>query len=348
MCIYTKYIVNPKYRPNKKNYGKPPKCDDMRKYYVPVKCGHCIECRKQKQREWVIRLSEEIRNHTMKFVTLTINEEYMAKLKTSDESPNDIATRALRLFLERVRKETKKSIRHWCVTELGDDKGRIHLHGFFECRAETIAKHWKYGFIFVGRWVNEQSIFYMTKYMLKECPYDKHFVGKVLCSKGIGSGYTRRLDAKRNRYQPNKTKETYRLRDGREMALPQYYRMKLYSEEERDKLWIEKQERGYRYIMGEKISTENEEEWENAVKYWQGISQQVFKDNPEDWEIAKEKRKLEKMKRYRRERRNRLSPGDARRPQTTPQKIKRGEPTPEAQRTGSGVSGAPCRFRQNQ
>ena len=32
----------------------------MRTYYVPTKCGRCIECRQQRQREWIVRLSEEL------------------------------------------------------------------------------------------------------------------------------------------------------------------------------------------------------------------------------------------------------------------------------------------------
>ena len=42
------------------------------------------------------------------------------------------------------------------------------------------------------------------------------------------------------------------LRSGRKINLPDYYKRKIYTEEEREKLWIEKQEKGYRYIMGEK------------------------------------------------------------------------------------------------
>ena len=37
-----------------------------------------------------------------------------------------------RLFLERIRKKTGKSVKHWCVTEKGHtNTRRIHLHGLF-------------------------------------------------------------------------------------------------------------------------------------------------------------------------------------------------------------------------
>ena len=39
----------------------------------------------------------------------------------------------------------------------------------------------------------------------------KGFIGKVLCSKGIGAGYIKRDDAKKHTYKPGETIETYRL-----------------------------------------------------------------------------------------------------------------------------------------
>ena len=75
--------------------------------------------------------------HKSYFVTLTIDDENLEILKNELEvksvkgNENNIATLALRKFLERCRKKTGKSLKHWCVTELGEDRGRIHLHGIF-------------------------------------------------------------------------------------------------------------------------------------------------------------------------------------------------------------------------
>ena len=71
---------------------------------------------------------------------------------------------------------------------------------------------------------------------------------------GLGKGYEQSYNSKRNAYRENNTNEYYRLPNGMELPLPEYYRKKIYNEEEREKLWIEKQERGYRYICGEKAS----------------------------------------------------------------------------------------------
>ena len=123
-------------RPKKRGYYKPSP-HDARLNYVPVACGKCYECRKKKAREWRIRLAEEIRHNKSYFVTLTIDDDNLEMLKNElgiksvKGNENNIATLALRKFLERCRKKTGKSLKHWCVTELGEDKGRIHLHGLF-------------------------------------------------------------------------------------------------------------------------------------------------------------------------------------------------------------------------
>ena len=60
MCLYPKLILNKKYTSTKKNKGVIPPCPDERLRYVTAACGECYECRKQKQRAWVTRMTEEI------------------------------------------------------------------------------------------------------------------------------------------------------------------------------------------------------------------------------------------------------------------------------------------------
>ena len=148
-----------------------------------------------------VRLDEELRSNFGYFTTLTIDEEHIKKLEEDTglkwkENPNEIASKALRFFLERARKETGKSIRHWCVTELGEQYDRIHLHGIFfgQKSAALIKKHWKYGFVFIGGYCNSKSVNYMTKYMLKVDIKHPIFKQIVLASPGIGDKYMDRLD----------------------------------------------------------------------------------------------------------------------------------------------------------
>lgn len=305
MCLYPTYLKNPKYRPNKKNKGKPPVCKDRRLLYIPTKCGCCIECRKEKQREWRVRLEEELRSNFGYFTTLTISPEGIKEIEEKsslkwEENPNEIATKGLRLFLERVRKETGKSIKHWCVTELGEKKDRIHLHGIFfgQKSAELIRKHWKYGFVFIGGYCNSRSINYMTKYMLKVDIKHPLFKQIVLASAGIGAGYMDRLDYlwQKQNYK-NINVATYTFRNGTKMAMPKYYKDKIFTEKEREKMWINNLNRGLLWIYGEKVKADDWKTIDNLREYWQKYGRETMGDNPIAWNAMKERRKEEKQRR---------------------------------------------------
>ena len=163
MCLYPKLIKNRKYVANKKNGGIIPDVKDDRVLYVPVGCGNCIECRKKKKREWQVRLQEELKENKGLFVTLTFSDEKLDELcrEIKAKESNAVATLAVRRFLERCRKETGKSIKHWLITELGhNNTERIHLHGilFTDKSKEWIEEKWKYGHIWVGDYCNEKTI----------------------------------------------------------------------------------------------------------------------------------------------------------------------------------------------
>ena len=112
MCLYPKLVPNPKYKPNNKNNGIIPHMKDERLRVVAVGCGNCEQCRKQKAREWQVRLQEEIKNKIHKhFVTLTLSEESINKLSLiiGDNEANDVASLAVRYFTERWRKKYKQA-----------------------------------------------------------------------------------------------------------------------------------------------------------------------------------------------------------------------------------------------
>ena len=131
MCYFTKKVLNKRFLPNRKNGWNPPVCTDERFRYVEVECGHCFECRKKKRREWRIRNYEQLKEtpHAV-FFTGTVSPEryeYICKkygFKNDGSQDNEIITEIHRLFLERIRKETGKSVRHWCVTEKGHTNTR--------------------------------------------------------------------------------------------------------------------------------------------------------------------------------------------------------------------------------
>lgn len=281
MCLYPKLIDNRKYKPNKKNNYNPPKPpEDQRVLYVPVGCGRCIECKTKKANNWKIRLNEEVRtNPNGQFVTLTFSEEKLNEIKNnikksnqySYEIDNEIASYAVRHFLELWRKHNKKSVKHWLITELGTTKTeRIHLHGIiFTDKPNEIEKIWKYGYVYIGKWVNEQTINYISKYVTKTDKTHKEYNSKIFSSKGIGYNYLNRPDSFRNEFKDKETDEQYTTKKGQKLSLPIYYRNKLWTEEERERLWTNRLDKEERWVLGARIDLkhpDSEKHYKNAVE----------------------------------------------------------------------------------
>lgn len=283
MCLYPTLVKNRKYTATKKNGGNIPPLPlqklpcgaeviDGRVLYIPIGCQKCIECRKKKAREWAVRMQEEYRGQTMKmhWITLTFSNEKIKELDADInknirgyDRDNAIATLGMRRFLERWRKQHKKSVRHWMVTELGHNgTENIHMHGFImsDQPVEEIEKHWKC-YIYKGGVATPKRINYCVKYIHKMDADHKEYMPIILCSKGMGKKYIERFDSRLNAYKENgETDETYKTTTGHVLGLPTYYRNNIYTEEQKEKLWIEKLDRGVRYVMGKEIDIRNGEE----------------------------------------------------------------------------------------
>lgn len=304
MCLYPKLIKNPKYRSTKKNGGNIPPILDQRVKYVPIGCTRCMECKRQKANAWRVRLLEDIRTNTnAQFITLTLSNESYYELDQEInenlegyERDNAIATLATRRFLERWRKRYKRSVRHWLVTELGH-KGteNIHLHGFiWTDDHRAISEIWKYGFVWDGynkngqriNYVNDKTINYCIKYVNKQDLDHKEYNAKILTSPGIGANYTTRSDAQKNKFKGSKTKETYTTRTGHELSLPIYWRNKIYNEEEREKLWLQRLDKMERWVCGEKVSIKkNYHAYDALVEWHRRINKQLgYGTDEKNWE----------------------------------------------------------------
>lgn len=312
MCLHTTLRPNKKYTANIKNGGIVPplpllydkKNDrittDKRVLQVPTKCGKCIECMKQKAREWSVRMQEDIKDHkhavmvTLTFSTPTIIElakEIDPKIKGYARD-NAIAKLAVKRWLERWRKATGKSVRHFLVTELGH-KGteNIHLHGFVYTKDRSlINKTWNYkkngyeygGFTYPKKedknYVGAKAINYTVKYIHKQDEDHKYYKPIILCTTkpAIGAGYLTRHNAQTNRYKGNKTNELYTTETGKKISMPTYYRNKLYTEEERQELWQDKLDDPIKYIMGEKVdTTQGEVEFQKLLEYYRRKNEEL-------------------------------------------------------------------------
>lgn len=216
---------------------------------------------------------------------------------------NAIATLAIRKFTERWRKKYRqKTVRHWLVTELGH-KGteNIHLHGIIwvdkiikrikikgqRCKdtyinykpnriqqINEIKEIWEYGWIWprydkdkLENYVNEKTVNYNVKYIHKIDKDHKHYQSIILTSNGIGANYLNSHNAKTNKYKKGETDETYTTKTGKKIALPTYYRNKLYTDEEKEKLWIEKLDKETRWVLGREIDiSKGETQYKKALE----------------------------------------------------------------------------------
>ena len=185
-CLNPVLVVNPRYRkdsyrPQIVNASYPSD------YWLYVPCGTCFACNKKRASDWRTRLVHEAQfgdHRTSNWITLTIAPKYYAQFK-------DNPSKAIRLFLERLRQEVGHSIRHWFITELGEDNDRLHFHGFvfdIPCTYELFRKLWKYGFVYISN-VSYKRIGYACKYAQKISTTTSWFRPQVFCSAGLGRCY---------------------------------------------------------------------------------------------------------------------------------------------------------------
>lgn len=104
-------------------------------YSVP--CGKCIECLKDVQNAWKIRLTEEARDHKyVYFFTLTYNDDSVP-FSFDDEGNKVLHFRKsdLQLWLKRHRMSYERlfnrqiDFKYFICSEYGPNTGRPHYHG---------------------------------------------------------------------------------------------------------------------------------------------------------------------------------------------------------------------------
>lgn len=291
MCIYNRLIKNPKYIANKKNGGIIPIPTDPRVLYVPIGCNKCFECMKSKANQWKSRLNYEIKKGLLTpfFVTLTFSTESLRELLLNTDVKGydkdyHVCTLGVKRFKNRYRDKNKNKFKYWLVTEIGGKRyEHIHLHGIiWGLTPQEINDYWKYGYTFIGNAVNEKTVNYIVKYIFKTDEKHKNFTPKIYCSNGIGSGYENSLNAKLSKYTENKTRDYYMLNSGNKTTLPMYYRNKLYTDDEKEKLWIEKLNKNERYVDGIKYKADEIEYYTDAVKQARLKNKELGYGSPED------------------------------------------------------------------
>jgi hypothetical protein len=192
---------------------------------------------------WSFRLVKEgDRSKNALFVTLTYNEEH---IKRSKNNYKNLDKKDLQKFFKRLRKLTNEKIKYYAVGEYGFERMRPHYHIIlFNASAEIIQRAWNLdnkviGNIYIGS-VTEASIGYTLKYMCKggKIPQHKNDDRQKefsVMSKGLGANYLteqminwHKSDLQKRMYVP--------MKDNKKIAMPRYYKDKIYTEIEKQKV----------------------------------------------------------------------------------------------------------------
>lgn len=207
---------------------------------MTVPCGKCPKCKERRANDWIFRLEQQSRLHQFTlFVTLTYSPENVPRAENSKRLT--LCKRDLQLFMKRLRKNTgRKNIKYYACGEYGDDTWRPHYHLImFDVGYNEVDKAWNLGLIDF-QVVKSGAYSYVTKYICK----DKRVPAYVgddrqrefsLMSKNLGINYVTQsiIDWHVNNEASYIVKE-----GGFKSAMPRYYREKIFTEEQRDRLAI--------------------------------------------------------------------------------------------------------------
>ena len=125
---------------------------------------------------------------------------------------------------------------------------------------KELTKLWAYGFVYIGYACNNETIGYITKYINKQDKEHPNYKPIIRASLGTGANY---LDS--NKAKLDKAQGYYTTKTGHRIAIPEYYRQKMWTDDERENKWIEKLESGIRWIGGIKTNEKNRNEVERAI-----------------------------------------------------------------------------------
>lgn len=254
---------------------------------VPVPCGRCPPCKLRRVNSWVFRMLEEEKiSSSSYFVTLTYTTEHVPI------SPNgfmSLSKRDLQLFFKRLRRDCEPyKLKYYAVGEYGTDNKRPHYHLVIFNVPDT--KHfqsaWSLGAIHIGK-VTGESIAYTMKYIDKPhsekglFPNWQPFVGRddrekefPLMSKGLGKNYL--TPEMVNYHQADLTRLHVTKEGGHRIALPRYFRQKIYTEAQQNEQvrliqavvdLTDKQERAEFHQLYGDLKNYTFEQWKESARY---------------------------------------------------------------------------------
>lgn len=216
----------------------------MKNQSCAVPCGKCPECLKRRTSGWSFRLRQEDKvSSSAFFITLTYDTKHVTITQNGFMT---LDKKHCQDFLKRLRKRVSKTrpdlrIKYYLAGEYGGKTRRPHYHAIiFNVPSESdIDLSWQLGAVHYGK-VEAASVGYTLKYMDKPKKIPMHMNDDRirefgLMSKGLGQSYLSQRMI--NWHRADLINRAYlNIDDGKKIAMPRYYKEKLYTELERKRI----------------------------------------------------------------------------------------------------------------
>jgi len=218
----------------------PPKPMSMRTKLDPgrdggtfvVPCGKCAFCLVNKRSQWMFRIHHEMRtqNYPGYFLTVTYNEKYVKRVPGVGLS---LRFRDIQLWLKQIRK-AKYYAKYICVGEYGTKTHRPHYHLLIwtDCPPEKMERIWFRGSIDFGQ-ITMASAMYTLKYIIQPKQREENGLEKTRAqfSRGLGLEYLNKSVYNYHTSDPENP-VLFSIIDGRKVALPRYYKNKIFTKQQ--------------------------------------------------------------------------------------------------------------------
>lgn len=207
-------------------------------------CGRCPNCLKRRVDGWAYRLKYHMR--TVKhayFLTLTYAD---GQCKRSDNGFLNLCPDDFRKYIKRIRKRLGDNkhtpfndrVKYVVTGEYGSRRGRPHYHAIvFNVPFEVLMKEWPHGIVDV-RDVNSSRIAYVFKYTqkarIRKLTHDRddRIPEYINYSQGLGKQFLTPLNILY--HVVNIDNPTITLETGERIAIPRYYKEKMFTKDQRD------------------------------------------------------------------------------------------------------------------
>lgn len=172
-------------------------CSVSKERCVQVPCGKCIECLKDKQNSWFVRLWSEFQGKEVLFFTLTYSSEHVPIIVDTDtgEFYHSVCAKHLQDCMKRFRMQYERKygrgdFKYFITSEYGPKTLRPHYHGIISLKKVEFLPFlldWqnRYGFTQCSKVRSlSSSLRYVTKYAIKG-QFDNHYIKQGLVKKNF-------------------------------------------------------------------------------------------------------------------------------------------------------------------